>query len=38
MSDQTTDQPYKPESETPMNWPREPTVQAVNGKVNLQDQ
>ena len=28
MSDQTTDQPYKPESETPMNWPREPTVQA----------
>ena len=23
MSDQTTDQPYKPEAETPMNWPHE---------------
>jgi hypothetical protein len=28
MSDQTTDQPYKPEAETPMNWPHEPAVQA----------
>ena len=27
MSDQTTDQPYKPEAETPMNWPHEFSIQ-----------